>query len=180
NKEFIIENPNQPLVMTNFSMNRHLQNDRPPSAEMAKTVCKRYCLLSEQLGAGEAKLSDDDIKQAHRKVDAELPPSADRSRPPIRTFWHALYYPAERAVQFSFFLHDEPVPGQPDQVRIARSNYQEFRLSATEKVQAPKASEPPRPAAPPNAGPVAKLPPAKRQIVDQIKLAGGTARVHDD
>src|SRR5262249_44313795 len=90
NKEFIIENPNQPLVMTNFSVNRHLENDRPPSAEMAKQVCKRYCLLSEQLGTGEGKVSDSDIKQTHQKVDCVLPPSADRSRPPIRTFWHAL------------------------------------------------------------------------------------------
>jgi len=180
NKEFIFENPDGPLVMTNFSINRHLEKGRPPSAEAAAKVCKRYGLLSEQLGAGQEKRSDDDIKQAHRKVDAELPPSADRSRPPIRTFWHALYHPAERAVQFSFYLHDEAVPGQPDQVRIARSNYQEFRLPPTELTRPPAPSETPPPAATPNADPVVKLAPEKRQVVDQIKLAGGTVRVHDD
>ena len=47
-------------------------------------------------------------------------------RPPGRTLWHALYYPEERRVQFSYYLHNEPpVDGK---VKIARSDYLEFRL----------------------------------------------------
>jgi hypothetical protein len=42
--------------------------------------------------------------------------------------WHALYFPSERKVQVSFYLHDEADPGRPGQVRVVRSDYREFRL----------------------------------------------------
>src|SRR5262249_12672645 len=57
NKEFIIEDPGRPLVMTNFSLNRHLDKNRPPSADQVRNVCKRYCLLTEELTAASGKMS---------------------------------------------------------------------------------------------------------------------------
>jgi hypothetical protein len=131
NKEYIIENPDRPLVMTNFSLNRHLDKDRPPSAEQAKSVCRRYCVLSEQFAAAKGKMSVEFIKQAHQKVDAVLPPSADKTRPPNRTFWHALYHPEQRRLEISFYLHDRPVPGQRDKIQVVRSDYLEFQLTPT-------------------------------------------------
>jgi hypothetical protein len=140
NKEFIIENPNQPLVMTNFSLNRHLDQNRPPAADQVRNICKRYALLTEQLAAGAGKISEELIRETHKKVDAELPASADKSRPPIRTFWHALYYPEERRMKISFYLHDEPASPDANRVQVARSNYLEFRLMPT---NVGKASPPP-------------------------------------
>jgi hypothetical protein len=128
NREFIIENPNLPLVTTNFSLHRHLEKDRPPSAEQARKVCPRYCLLTESLAQHPGKMSEEFIKQTHQKVDAVQPKSPISLRPPNRTFWHALYCPEERRLRISFYLRDEPAPEDPNKVRIIRSSYQEFRL----------------------------------------------------
>src|SRR5262249_7186364 len=147
----------RPLVMTNFSLNRYLENNRPPSAGRAKDVCRRYCLLAEQLAAP-GKLSEDFIKQTHKKVDAELPSSAEPHRPPIRTFWHALYCPEQRRLQISYYLRDEAIPGRPDKVKIVRSDYQEFRLPSTEHGQPPRPEATPRPVSEPPGSPApAKL-----------------------
>jgi predicted choloylglycine hydrolase len=174
NKEFIIDNPNQPLVMTNFSLNRHLNKGRPPSADQARNVCKRYCLLTEQLAAAAGKLSEDSIKRVHKKVDAELPPSADKSRPPVRTFWHALYHPEQRRAQFSFYLHDEPIPDQPDKVRVVRSDYLEFHLAPTEQGQAPPQSDAVGEAG--RAGAATVLDGAQQAVVAELTNAGATVK----
>ena len=136
NKEFIIENPNQPLVMTNFSLNLHLNQSKPPSPEQAANVCKRYSLLTRELAVPPERISEEFVNETHKKVDAELPQSADKSRPPVRTFWHALYYPEQRRLRISYYLHDDPVPGQPDKVRVVRSSYLEFKLAPTSQGQA--------------------------------------------
>ena len=39
NKEYIVENPGQPLVMTNFTLHEQLEGGKPTSAEKAKPVC---------------------------------------------------------------------------------------------------------------------------------------------
>src|SRR5262249_32431138 len=75
NREFIIENPAGPLVMTNFTLSRRSTDGRPPSVEQAKSVCRRYCVLSEGL-AQSGTMSADRIKELHRKVDAETPKAA--------------------------------------------------------------------------------------------------------
>jgi hypothetical protein len=184
NKEFIIENPNRPLVMTNFSLNRRLDKDRPPSAAQARGVCDRYCLLTEQFASAAGPVSEEFIKQTHKKVDAELPASANRSRPPVRTFWHALYCPEQRRLQISFYLRDEPNPGQPDRVKIVRSEYLEFGLRWTATGHAPPPDETPRQATEPPAAVapklvVAKLEAAQQQAVDRLKLGGGGVRIQD-
>jgi hypothetical protein len=131
NKEYIVENPDRPLVTTNFSLHRYLAKNRPPSAQQAKKVCPRYCTLLEQLAAEPGKMSVDAIKKVHRQVDAVQPKAGARS--PNRTFWHALYYPEERRVQIRYYLRDEPVADQPGRVNIVRSDYIEFQLTKTDK-----------------------------------------------
>jgi hypothetical protein len=135
NKGHIIENPNQPLVTTNFSLHRYLGNNRPPSAEQAKKVCPRYCTLLEQLGGQTGKMSEDFVKAAHSKVDAVRPMMAAAKRPPERTFWHALYYPEERRVQLSYYLRDVATPDLPHKVNIVRSDYLSFELTRTENAR---------------------------------------------
>ena len=157
NKEYIIENPNRPLVMTNFSLNKHLDGENPPSASEAKSTCKRYALLTDALGS-KTGISDDLLRQTHKKVNAETPASADPSRPPVRTLWHALYYPEERRMKIAFYLRDEPVPGQPNAVRVVRSDYLEFALQPTNtgKGTPPPAARAERVAAPAAPQPVAE------------------------
>ena len=151
NKEYIIESPGKPLVMTNFTLHKHLDGDNPPSAELAKSVCRRYSHLAERLAGG--PVSEELLRAAHRAVDAQAPARPDATRPPIRTFWHALYYPEERRVKFSYYLGDRPEGG------IRRTEYLEFQLKPT--TAAPAAS---KPAATP-----AALPPAPTKS-DELTL----------
>jgi len=81
-------------------------------------------------------------------------------------------------LQVSFYLRDEEVFGQPDKVKIARSDYVEFRLDPTNKVKAPAAEA----VAPPvGAGPTAPatLTPAVKEVVNALERAGGTVRLDD-
>jgi predicted choloylglycine hydrolase len=161
NKEYVIENPGQPLVMTNFTLHKQVVDGRPPSADKARATCKRYAYLTEKLAAG--KLDDKAIRGFHQSVDAQMSQAANPNRPPERTFWHAFYYPEERRVRLSYFLRDEPHPDNPRLARTIRSDYVEFRLEPTEaKRDAPTAA-----AAPPARA-------ASSAVVAGIEAAGGT------
>ena len=148
NQEYVIENPGQPLVMTNFTLHKQLTDGKPPSAEKAKPTCKRYAYLTEHLAGG--KLDDKTIRDFHQKCDAQASQAADPSRPPERTFWHAFYYPEDRKVRLNYYLRDEPYPGEPRYVRPVRTDYLEFKLEATEsngaKTGTPAATSAPAPA----------------------------------
>jgi len=138
NQEYVIEDPGQPLVMTNFTLHKQLEDGMPPSAEKAKPVCKRYAYLREKLATG--KLDDKTIRGFHQSVDAQMSQAADPSRPPVRTFWHAFYYPEDRKVRLSYYLRDEPYPGDERLVRPIRTDYLEFRLEPTETKSATSAA----------------------------------------
>jgi hypothetical protein len=130
NREHIIEDPGKPLITTNFSLHRHLEGKGPPSAKAAKDVCPRYCALAERIAGQSGKLTVGFIKESHRAVDMVRPAPKGGARAPVRTLWHALYFPAERKVQVSFYLRDEADPDRPDQIRVARTDYLEFRLGS--------------------------------------------------
>jgi Acyl-coenzyme A:6-aminopenicillanic acid acyl-transferase len=127
NKEYIIENSGKPLVATNFSLHKHLKDGDPPSSEKAKSVCPRYCLLTDCIAAEKDKLTVDFIKQTHKKVDANFTPKG-AGRAPTRTLWHALYVPEQRSLQVSFYLRDEPDPDKEGKSRSVRSDYLTFEL----------------------------------------------------
>ena len=130
NKEYIMESPGQPLVMTNFTLHKQLEDGKMPSAEKARATCKRYAYLSEKLATG--KVDDKALRSVHQSVDAQASQAADTSRPPVRTLWHAFYYPEDRRVRLSYYLKDEPHPTEPRLVRPVRTDYLEFRLEPTE------------------------------------------------
>jgi len=142
NKEYIVESPGRPLVMTNFTLNKHMDGDRPPTAELAAAVCKRYEYLAKKLAG--APISEEMLLASHRAVDAQAPVRADAKRPPVRTLWHALYYPEERRAKFSYYL------GETEH-GIQRSEYVEFVLGSTSKsasTPAPAPAPVTQPAAP--------------------------------
>lgn len=131
NREYIIENPGKPLVTTNFSLHRHLDNAKPPAAKAVTKVCPRYCILTEQLDAHPEKLTVDLIKETHKLVDATRNATLP-GRLPNRTLWHALYFPEQRRMQISFYLKDVPEAGQAGKTKIVRSDYMEFGLGNSE------------------------------------------------
>ena len=172
NKEYIVENPGQTLVMTNFTLHTRLEDGKPPSAENAKGVCRRYAYLRDKLAAG--NLDDKAIRRFHQSVDAQMSQAADTTRPPMRTLWHAFYYPEDRRVRLSYYLGDEPYPGNERLVRPIRTDYQEFRLEPTEnapgKVETRAASATPAASTPPSGSA-----PADVQAV--LEAAGGTVKL---
>ncbi len=125
NREYIIENPDKPLITTNFSLHRHLEGNGPPSAAKDKGVCPRYCRLAERLAKEPGKLTVESIKEAHKAADMVEAPRPTRA--PNRTLWHALYFPSEREMQVSFYLRDEPTAAK-DKARVVRTDYLEFTL----------------------------------------------------
>jgi hypothetical protein len=135
NREYILENPNRPLVTTNFSLHRHLDGKNLPGAEKTREVCPRYCEMAERLAKREGKLTLDVIKENHRAIDLVQPSPAPGTRAPSRTLWHALYVPEKRQVQVSFYLRDEPNAGQPKKPRIVRTDYLEFTLADAKGVK---------------------------------------------
>jgi hypothetical protein len=128
NREYIVENPGVPLVTTNFSLHSHLNKNRPPSAEMAKAICPRYCALTKKIDAQQGKLTVDQLKENHRVAAQTMPDNPKSIRPANRTLWHSIYFPDERKMQVSFFLHDEPDAEHPNRPKIIRSDYLDFSL----------------------------------------------------
>jgi len=167
NKEFIMESPGEPLVMTNFTLSKRLEQGKLPAAEAASTVCRRYAFLREKLAAG--SLDDQGIRTFHERVDCQLAPAADPSRPPIRTLWHAFYYPEDRRVRLSFYLKDEPIPGNDRRIRAVRTEYLEFKLEPTAG-----AAQPATPAA--SATPAVAQPPRRSGPAGALEAAGGTVK----
>jgi acyl-CoA:6-aminopenicillanic acid acyl transferase/Leucine Rich Repeat (LRR) protein len=135
NKEYIVESPGEPLVMTNFTIHKYVEDGKPPSAQKASAVCRRYQYLKDKLAVG--SLDDKAIRGFHQACDAQLSQEADPSRPPERTFWHVFYYPEDRRARMSFYLHDEPIPGDARHVRPIRTDYIEFKLDPTEEQSDP-------------------------------------------
>lgn len=122
NREYIIENPGKPLISTNFRLHQHLQGNSPPSAKAAKGVCSRYCGIAERIAAERGKLTLDFIKKTHHVADMTLPTLVFGGKAPIRTLWHAVYFPEERKIQASFYLGEE-------KLRVRRSEYVEVVLA---------------------------------------------------
>ena len=52
--------------MTNFSLNQHLDGNLPPTTDLARGVCKRYCLLTSNL-RGVSTMTVEQIKQIHKR-----------------------------------------------------------------------------------------------------------------
>jgi penicillin V acylase-like amidase (Ntn superfamily) len=164
NKEYVIENPGQPLVMTNFTLHKQLEDGKPPSADKARATCKRYAYLTEKLAT--KGLDDDGIRGVHRSCDAQASQSVNPSQPPERTFWHAFYYPEDRRVRLSYYLRDEPYPGNDRFVKPVRTDYLEFRLEPTDTK---------RPAAAPASPARAATAPAP-EAPSALEAAGGTVK----
>ena len=130
NREYIIENPGKPLVITNFSLHRHMDGKKPPSPEAVKKICPRYCKLCEKIDGNSEKLTLDFIKATHKLVDDTRTPPKSSPRVAGRTLWHAIYVPEDRTMQISFYLRDEPNPDDPARTRIIRSEYLDFALKS--------------------------------------------------
>jgi hypothetical protein len=135
NREYIVENPGKPLVTTNFSLHRYLEDGKPPSSKRAEKICPRYCTLADKLSRQQEKLSVDQIKETHKLVDMTKTPPKSSPWAPSRTLWHALYCPERRSLEISFYLRDEPGTDKPNAIKIVRSPYREFKLDGVSPVR---------------------------------------------
>ncbi len=182
NKEYILESPGEALVMTNFNLGKRVENGKPPAAETVTAVCPRYAFLKEKLAA--SGLDDKEIRAFHQQVDAQRAQAPDASRPAIRTFWHAFYYPEDRKVRLSYYLGEEPNQQNPQIVKQIRSEYLEFKLEPTGetgKAAAPKPGPTPAtatswPKPTPASAPPAAADLQAKDVLAKIEAAGGVVK----
>jgi hypothetical protein len=129
NREHILETPGKPLITTNFSLHRHLDGKNLPSAEGAREIDSYYSALAECLAKHTDKFTSDAIKVIHQVAACTEPASLENNRPPVRTHWHALYYPERRKLQVSFYLGEKSGASRQGHSGIRRSDYLEFTLT---------------------------------------------------
>ena len=79
-------------------------------------------MLAKGIAAERGKLTEDVIGKTHHAVDMVLPGVLYGGKTPIRTLWHALYFPEQRKVRVSFYLGDEPDADDTKEPRIRRSD----------------------------------------------------------
>lgn len=165
NREYIIKDPGRPLMMTNFTLHKHMDGEKPPTAELARATCKRYAYLADHLTA---PVTEGVLRATHAKIDAQAAgKSADR--PPERTFWHALYYPEERRAKFSYYLHDDA------NQRPVRSEYLEFDLSGSTRV----APQPVARVSAPQASAAQEKAPQGAEAIAKLRAGGAIVQIDD-
>jgi hypothetical protein len=129
NREYILETPGKPLITTNFSLHRHLDGKNLPSAESAREICSAYSALAEGVAKHTDKFTSGAIKAVHQVAACTEPASPESGRPPVRTHWHALYFPELRKLQVSFYLGEKSGDSRSGNGGIRRSEYLEFTLT---------------------------------------------------
>ena len=116
NREHLVEGRGEVQVVTN-----HLLHDRPstddlPPEDGPSATYARARRLTEALAARTGRLSTEEVKATHACVHREQPGAA------VRTLWHGIYDAADRSLDISFYLGDEP------DGRVRRSPYLTFGL----------------------------------------------------
>ena len=116
NREHLVEGRCEIQVVTNHLLHGRPSLDDLPAGEGPSATYARARRLTAAIAQGPSSLSTDQIKSAHACVHREDPGS------PARTLWHGLYDAADRSLEVSFYLGDDPGGG------VRRSPYLHFRL----------------------------------------------------
>lgn len=112
----IIDGHGRIQTATNFLQHLHPEALNP---ERPAAVCERFTRVRERIAQHAGKLDAQAIREISRGVAAEGP-AAGAASGPVRTLWHALYSPEQRAMEVSFYL-GEGTAGEAAGVR--RSDY---------------------------------------------------------
>ena len=103
NREHIVESPGRPLISTNFRLHQHMDGENPPSVTSQGSL--RALLRARRKDCRRARQTDGGLHRKHHKaVDMVLPGVLYGGKTPIRTLWHALYFPEQRKMRVSFYL----------------------------------------------------------------------------
>jgi hypothetical protein len=99
--------------------------------EVRHIVLEGTNALAEGIAGERGGLSVDFIKRNHKTADATLSAASLGLQTPIRTLWHALYFPERRRLQVSFYLGEGSKGKQ-----VKRSDYLEFLLTKADSTVA--------------------------------------------
>jgi hypothetical protein len=116
NREHLVEGGGDVQVVTNHLLHGRPSLDDLPADDGPSTTYARARRLTAAVAARTGPLAADEIKAAHACVHRE-----DRGSP-ARTLWHGIYDAADRSLEVSFYLGDEPAAG------VRRSPYLRFGL----------------------------------------------------
>jgi hypothetical protein len=116
-----------PLVTTNFLLHRHPDLDSLPGEDHRLGWFNRYRRIRKLITEHEGAFEERFISETNACVSMAYAPAPGESVP-IRTLWHALYYPGTGRARFDFYLGETVSPGSPDGVEIRRSGYLAFAI----------------------------------------------------
>ena len=142
NLEYIIEGKSLPQVVTNHPLYPTPEHSASPEKRESRGVTnpadsyERYQTLSQAIEAHPGKYSVDFRKEANACVFADDAMEREYTRATglelsssVRTLWHSVYDTAERSLEVSFYLRDEPGADDRDPRRALRSDYYRFQLN---------------------------------------------------
>ena len=89
----------------------------------------RYRTVRDRIAAGRAPYSLDFVKSVNACIALTGPAPPDSPRPPLRTLWHAMYFPEKREMLVDFYLGESPDPDDASKTNIRRSGYTSFSLA---------------------------------------------------
>ena len=132
----MIENPDKPLITTNFSLHRHLEGKNPPVRrdEPRRSVRATVPWWKASRPSG-GKLTVDFIKENHKKADATGPSPKAAPAAASHLVARAVLFRNSGSCRSAFTLRDEADADQPDKARIVRSHYLEFGLKNAKPVK---------------------------------------------
>ena len=140
NLEYMVEGTGSPQVVTNHPLHHLLSQATSEKSEGRLPAWRgdsyqRYRTLSQVIEAHPDKYSVDFLKETNACIfvdDAVQREYTNLTRLELlttgRTLWHSVYDTAEKSLEVSFYLRDEPGAENTDPCVAIRSDYYRFRL----------------------------------------------------
>jgi hypothetical protein len=124
---YAIDGDGGPLVTTNFLLHRHPDLDSLPADEHHLGWFNRFREIRRRIAEHDGKFDDRFVKETNACVSMVYTPNPEEPVP-VRTLWHALYYPEIGRAQLDFYLGESADPDSPRGLAINHSGYVTFLL----------------------------------------------------
>jgi hypothetical protein len=124
----VVEGDGTPLITTNFLRHRYPDPESLPVDNYPFGWFNRFRKLRGCVAGHAGRFDESFIMDTNAGVAiVYVPPPGEAA--PVRTLWHALYYPQGLTAKIDFYLGEVVDPDSPGGARIHRSGYREFKLN---------------------------------------------------
>lgn len=131
NQEFILENSEQPQIVTNYLLHRFPDFDSfPEESEERDDPFNRYKRLHNAVEEQPSALSEEEIQVVAREAEFKSPAANGVI---TRTLMHNLYNQQRKTLKISFYVNEQRSTEESPQIQ--RSKYFQFQLSDKTSIQ---------------------------------------------